>query len=1107
MNKSYKLTGMLPIFLLAIILVSVIPSVSSGSEVINTFLTYEDASATSKTVTQGDYVNLYLVAYGHGESLEYEKLELVSATLIFKEYVAGNQILDYTWLYTKSPYVLNTGILTPGAYTLRFTASTKITHSAEYSDLHLIILPKVIPPVCGNNLLESGEQCDKGSLNGNVCSPLYGSSCTYCSSSCKSITLAGPYCGDTTCNGAETCSTCSNDCGACPPVCDLTNAHWSLSNVPTGTVVSLIVQGSNCAGKTIYFKVWNDKSGLSDLYVTDTATAVMSSSGSASSAWVAIAPYDGDSTPEYYFVAKVADSSESIKSGNLLVTIPPRCGDGQCNGVETCSTCSTDCGTCPIVCGDGKVEGSETCDRGTSNGQTCSPSYGSSCTYCSSSCKLITLNGPRCGDGTCSNGETCSTCSTDCGTCAPVCGNGKIEGTEQCDREIFNGQACTPSYGTGCTYCSSLCKLTTVIGPYCGDNTCNGPETCSTCSQDCGTCAPLCGNGKIEGTEQCDDGNKVNGDGCSSTCQTETPKECILQLTKSVNDTNVQPGEMVTFTLKYRNIGDGTCTGGGVKIQDVLNSNLHVIAYSANVVAGDNDGQGISFGYYEIPAFNEATNTLTFNAHTVSSGEEGKIMISAKVLDPSQCGDFQISNYFKVWSNEKGWQNSNTINLLVDNDCYQSSCGNHILDSGEQCDDGNKLNNDGCSSTCKLEVCGDNICNHGETCSTCSHDCGICPPSCGNGLKEGTEQCDRGILNGQVCSPLYGSSCNYCSSSCKLITINGPFCGDDTCNGSETCSTCSCDCGACQPVCGNGIKEGTEQCDDHNNVNNDGCSSTCKIEVCGDNICNHDETCSTCSQDCGICPPSCGNGIKEGLEQCDDHNLLNNDGCSSTCKIEKCGDGIKQTNEQCDDHNLLNNDGCSSICKNEVCGDHICNHGETCSTCSQDCGICSPSCGNGIKEGLEQCDDGNTLSGDGCSSNCKIEFCGDNTCNDNETCSTCPCDCGACAPTCGDGQCNGAETCSTCSQDCGTCPEPKNCTVCKDSKPLDDSNYDYYYLEYLNRKPTVILDETTTTDVPLDLDKAEKSVLGNKFPFIALILIIGVLILLIFIVIIKLVKR
>lgn len=31
--------------------------------------------------------------------------------------------------------------------------------------------------------------------------------------------------------------------------------------------------------------------------------------------------------------------------------VAPTCGDGSCNGVETCSTCPADCGACPPVCG------------------------------------------------------------------------------------------------------------------------------------------------------------------------------------------------------------------------------------------------------------------------------------------------------------------------------------------------------------------------------------------------------------------------------------------------------------------------------------------------------------------------------------------------------------------------------------------------------------------------------------------------------------------------------------------------------------------------------------------------------------------------------------
>lgn len=35
---------------------------------------------------------------------------------------------------------------------------------------------------------------------------------------------------------------------------------------------------------------------------------------------------------------------------------------------------------------------------------------------------------------------------------------------------------------------------------------------------------------------------------------------------------------------------------------------------------------------------------------------------------------------------------------------YTPACGNGILDPGEECDDGNKWNNDGCSSVCTLEI-------------------------------------------------------------------------------------------------------------------------------------------------------------------------------------------------------------------------------------------------------------------------------------------------------------------------------------------------------------------------------------------------------------------
>lgn len=38
----------------------------------------------------------------------------------------------------------------------------------------------------------------------------------------------------------------------------------------------------------------------------------------------------------------------------------------------------------------------------------------------------------------------------------------------------------------------------------------------------------LCGNGNTEGVEGCDDGNTLEGDGCSSECKVETGWDCKI---------------------------------------------------------------------------------------------------------------------------------------------------------------------------------------------------------------------------------------------------------------------------------------------------------------------------------------------------------------------------------------------------------------------------------------------------------------------------------------------------------------------------------------------------------------------------------------------------
>jgi cysteine-rich repeat protein len=58
----------------------------------------------------------------------------------------------------------------------------------------------------------------------------------------------------------------------------------------------------------------------------------------------------------------------------------------------------------------------------------------------------------------------------------------------------------------------------------------------------------------------------------------------------------------------------------------------------------------------------------------------------------------------------------------------------------------------------------------------------------------------------------------------------------------------------------------------------------------------------------------CGDGITGPLEQCDDGNQIDGDGCDSNCTRTGCGNGIVTDGELCDDGNLRDGDGCNSDC-------------------------------------------------------------------------------------------------------------------------------------------------------------------------------------------------
>lgn len=106
-----------------------------------------------------------------------------------------------------------------------------------------------------------------------------------------------------------------------------------------------------------------------------------------------------------------------------------------------------------------------------------------------------------------------------------------------------------------------------------------------------------------------------------------------------------------------------------------------------------------------------------------------------------------------------------------------------------------------------------------------------------------------------------------------------------------------------------------------------------------------------------------------------------------------CGNRELSEAEACDDGNNVSGDGCTANCLRVEDGYSCHPAGEACRSIAR--------CGDGLVASSELCDDGNRANGDGCSDRCKLEV--------GFKCEGAP---SACSPTtCGDGKAEGAESC------------------------------------------------------------------------------------------------
>jgi cysteine-rich repeat protein len=499
---------------------------------------------------------------------------------------------------------------------------------------------------CGDGVVDTGEACDDGAQNGS----------TGCTSSCTFV-----------------CVEPLADCGA-PPACQValcTTDHACIFIADTTQDDTSCGTGQHCSGGSCVSNGQCGNAIIEGTEACDFGSANGPGTGCEDDCKLSCADQAACDDNDLCNGAETCVSVTDTASGNT----GKKCTAG------TPANPGTSCGTDKVcvnaacvaaTCGDSFTTSPEECDDA-------NPTAGDGCeNNCSYSC-VSTDTARNCtpadackGQGTCN--DTNHTCTpgtplgnnTPCGTggycqntvCTqPVCPDGNKTPNETCDDgNQNNGDGCD----TDCTYSCVTPATDCGTPPACQKFQCSGTHTCQavadtakngmSCGSNGETCTNgactggVCGNAVTEAGEQCDFGTGVNGAGTG--CETS----CAYSCTSSSTCLDANPCN-----------GAETC---------------------ASVTVSGHMGQKCAAG--------------TPLADNTSCGT-GKIC-KAQACVASTCGDGYVDASAGEYCEPP---NSGTC----DSKCRPKVCGDGIRADGEQCDDGNTNNLDGCSKTCKFEQC------------------------------------------------------------------------------------------------------------------------------------------------------------------------------------------------------------------------------------------------------------------------------------------------------------------------------------------------------------------------------------------------------------------
>lgn len=198
---------------------------------------------------------------------------------------------------------------------------------------------------------------------------------------------------------------------------------------------------------------------------------------------------------------------------------------------------------------------------------------------------------------------------------------------------------------------------------------------------------PGCGNGLLETGEACDDHNTADGDGCSSSCVLEGNFVAETE----VNDTSPLANPLPAGA-------DGFAASLGDFPGDIDNFSVDVTVPGSSIFATVEDGIG------GCPVSLDSVLTIFRPDGTVLATDDNSGAASCSSITPSlysAATGLAVGRYVvRVKEHDDTViRPSYVLRLRV----AAPGCGDGLFQAGEHCDDGNLIDGDGCSATCRFE--------------------------------------------------------------------------------------------------------------------------------------------------------------------------------------------------------------------------------------------------------------------------------------------------------------------------------------------------------------------------------------------------------------------